>query len=549
MPFRSTALICVTVFLLPVARVEGADWPQWGGSSSRNMVSSEHNLPDWFAPGSKSPRGRRIDMATTQNVVWTALLGTQCYTSPVIANGRVYIACNDAAIDDPRLQSTGGGLLICLAEKTGKPLWQLPVPKLAWFERWDKYSGFKWPIGICSTPTVEGDRLYFVSNRGEVLCLDVQGQANGNDGPFRDEGQYMVGPDKPPVPIAPTDADIVWRFDMATQLDIFPHDAMCCGIVVCGDVLYVTTANGVANHETPRPLAPSLIALDKRTGRLVGYDEAKIGTRIWHGQWSSPSLGRVKDRNLVFLGGGDGRCYAFEALGEVPQKAQPLKLVWQFDCNPARYRFKDGKEIDYWDGAVDYDDANQNDGTYVGPSEIIATPVCYKDRVYVAIGQDPSHGRGRGALQCIDATKTGDITQTGRVWTCEDVERTLSTVSIVDGLLYVADLSGRIRCLDAATGTCYWSHDTKAETWASTIVADGKLYLPTRKHLWVLATGKVKRVIAKIPMGSPVWSNVSIANGTLYVASQKHLWAARQLGARTPPMLTGTSTSKGVSVE
>jgi len=547
MSMRLTTVLCSISLMAPAA--EGADWPQWGGSSERNMVSLERSLPEWFAPGSKNPRGKGIDLGTTQNVAWTARLGTQCHSSPVIAGGRVYIGCNDAWLEDGRYRSSGGGLLLCLDEKTGKVLWRLPIPKLAWFERWDKYSGFKWPIGICSTPTVDGDRLYVISNRGEVLCLDVRGQANGNDGPFRDEGPYTAGPDKSAVEIQSGDADIVWRFDMASQLEIFPHDALCCGIVVCGDVLYAATGNGVADQETPRPLAPSLIALDKRTGRLVGYDEAKIGTGVWHGQWSSPSLSRVKGRNLVFYGGGDGRCYAFEALAAVPAEPQPLQTIWQYDCNPPHYRFRDGKPIDYWDGAVDYGDANDNDGQYVGPSEIIGTPVCYKERVYVTIGQDPTHGRGRGALHCIDATQTGDISTSGRIWCCEQIERSLATVSIADGLLYVADLSGCIRCLDAATGYCHWLHKTKAETWASTLVADGKVFLPTRKHLWVLAAGKVKRVLAKIPMGSPVWCNVAAANGALYVASQKHLWAVRQLGAKTPPLLTGTTSAHGSTVE
>jgi len=34
--------------------------------------------------------------------------------------------------------------------------------------------------------------------------------------------------------------------------------------------------------------------------------------------------------------------------------------------------------------------------------------------VYLASGQDPEHGDGPGHLYAIDATKRGDITQTGR---------------------------------------------------------------------------------------------------------------------------------------
>ena len=65
-----------------------------------------------------------------------------------------------------------------------------------------------------------------------------------------------------------------------------------------------------------------------------------------------------------------------------------------------------------------------------GPSEINATPVFWKNRVYVAIGQDPEHGEGVGILTCIDATKTGDITQTGKIWSYDKIHRSISTVSI-----------------------------------------------------------------------------------------------------------------------
>src|SRR6202022_3003169 len=101
------------------------------------------------------------------------------------------------------------------------------------------------------------------------------------------------------------------------------------------------------------------------------------------------------------------------------------KKVWSYDCNPPSYKVRDGKPIHYTDGDRRRPRSpNKDDGLYVGPSEIIATPVFYKDRVYVAIGQDPMHGRGRGMLHCIDATKTGDITETGRAWASAGLART-----------------------------------------------------------------------------------------------------------------------------
>jgi len=509
-------------------QAEAEDWPQWGGRNERNMVSRERNLPISFVPGRKKPDGSGVDSRTTQNVLWTVKLGTDTYTSPAVAGGKVFICTNDLSVEDPRYSPTGGGLLMCVDAASGQLRWRLPVPRLVGMRQFRKYSNMIHTLGICSSPTVDGNRVYVITNRGEVMCLDVNGLANGNEGSYREESRYLPGSGGSPVALRPTDPDILWRFDMLSQLKIFPHDANSSSILVEGDVLYAGTANGVDNHGTPCPDAPSLIALDKWTGRLVGYDDAKIGRRLEHGQWSSPSLGRVNGRTLIFYGGGDGVCYAFEALRQTSDKPVTLKCVWTCDCNPPEYRTQNGKPIDYWSGdARDTDSANKNDGRFVGPSEIIATPVCVNNRVYVAIGQDPEHGRGKGMLNCIDATLSGDITRTGKIWCYDKIQRSLCTAAVIDGLVYVADVAGTLHCLDAENGQCYWTHDTKQEVWTSLLVADGKVYLGTQRALWVLSAGKGLQVLSQVRLGSPIWSPPVAANSVLYVASQRYLWAVQ----------------------
>ena len=87
---------------------------------------------------------------------------------------------------------------------------------------------------------------------------------------------------------------------------------MCIGFAV-GDLVYFGTCNAKTMHKyVPFPNARSLIALDKKTGRLVAVDNADIGKGIFHGSWSSPSLATVNGRPLIFYGGGDGVCYAFD---------------------------------------------------------------------------------------------------------------------------------------------------------------------------------------------------------------------------------------------
>ena len=491
------------------------------------MVSTEKTLPQSFEPGNKKSDGTGIDLSTAKNVRWTARLGTQTYGSPAVTGGKVFIGTNDFDLQDARYSSTRGGAVKCLDAATGRLLWQLVIPKFETNKPAFNYDNLD--LGVCSSPTVEGNRVYLVSNRGEVLCLDTEGMANGNDGPFKDEPRFSVPNGKPPVPSEPRDGDIVWRYDMVGEIPVWPQDASNCSVLVLGDLLYVCTSNGVdSSHDRlPFPLAPTLIVLDKRTGRLVAHDDEKIGTRCFHGHWSNPSSAKVNGRDLVFFGGGDGVCYAFEALTAVPSSVVPLKTVWSFDCNPPEYKLRDGKPIPYRSGDVRLHRGNTNDGNCIGPSEIIGTPVCMNNRVYVTTGQDPAHGRGRGMLCCIDATKTGDITRSGCRWRYDKIGRSLATVSVADGLVYVTETFGTVHCLDADTGHCYWTHAVSGEIWGSTLVADGKVYFGTQKAFWVLAAGKEKKVLEEIHLGAPSYCTPVAADGTLYVASHRYLWAVR----------------------
>jgi outer membrane protein assembly factor BamB len=497
------------------------DWPQWGGSDSKNMASPEKDLPATFVPGEKDPLAGSVKMETAENVKWAVKLCQAIYSTPVVARGKVFIGG----------QQPGLGLMMCLDEKTGALLWQWqgPARKIpTYIDGWLTGIGPNPEmLGTCSSPIVEGERVYFVTHSFKVLCLDAQGQ--------------RAGP-------GPGQARVVWEYDMWDRLGVFPCDAANGSPAIDGDLLYVQTSNGVdrnmgpakeKNRQVPAPDAPNLIVLEKRTGRLAATDAAPIAPHLLHGQWSSVSLGTVAGRRLVFYGGGDGRCYAFEALSSVPEKPVKLKTVWSYDCIPAEY-----KSCGDWDAVSYYclgdkrtkETLNKNDGTFVGMSEIIGTPVLYRNRIYVAIGRDPEHGRGRGALHCIDATQTGDITRTGKLWTYQGLDRTLSTVAIAEGLVYLCDVGGRLHCLDAETGQCYWVFETNSAVWGSALAADGKVYMPTPKGLYVLAAGKEKNLLSQVNVGATLYATPVAANGTLYLASKSGwLWAVSKKPAPASP--------------
>lgn len=461
------------------------------------MVSAETGLPDSFDP------------ETGRNIKWVVPLGTESYSTPVVARGKVLIGTNNEHPRDSRFRGDRG-VLLCLNETDGGLCWQLALPKFKPMLYRD------WPrSGICSPATVEGDRVYIVSNRGEAMCLDLNGQRDGNDEPFEDEAVLLSTNPTETIELTPTDADIIWLFDMQDKLGVHQHDAAHSSILLRGDFLYINTSNGLNDkHEMiPAPDAPSLIVLDKNTGRLVAQDDEKIGQKIFHSTWSSPALGQVNGRTLVFFCGGDGVCYAFDIVKRIPatDTVQKLNRIWRFDCDPAAPKENVHQYI-----------RNRQES----PSNIKSTPVFHNGRIYVTYGGDIWWGKNQAWLKCFDAGGTGDITHSGQIWTYPVEEHCCSTPSIYNEMVFVADCSGLVHCVNAETGKPYWTHKTNGDIWASTLVADGKVYIGTKRgYFYVLAADKEKQLIGSTKLDSDICGTPIAANGVLYITTLKKLYA------------------------
>jgi outer membrane protein assembly factor BamB len=192
-----------------------------------------------------------------------------------------------------------------------------------------------------------------------------------------------------------------------------------------------------------------------------------------------------------------------------------LTTVWKYDANPPEYQ-------------VPRMASRSGIRRRMAPARSIRRRTFYKDRVYVAIGQDPEHGEGVGHLVCVDARQKGDVTQTATIWEYKGIHRSISTVSIdpETDLLFVGDFSGFVHCLDAETGELYWTHDMKAHMWGSTLVADGKVYVGDEDGDFViLAASREKQVLSEAYLNAPVYGTPVVANGVLYLQSNSHLFA------------------------
>jgi outer membrane protein assembly factor BamB len=531
-----------------------ADWAQWGGSSLRNNTPEGHNIPTEWAIGEFDYRTGAWNPANAKNIMWVARLGSQTYGNPVIAGGHAYVGTNNSGGWLKRFPPDHDlGCLLCFDTKDGKFLWQHSNEKLPTGRVHD------WPLqGVCSAPLVEGNRLWYVSNRGEICCLDTEGFYDGeNDGPYKQEENTNKD-----------EADVVWVFDMMKELRVSPHNMSDCSITSAGDVLFVCTSNGVdvEHNYIPAPQAPSFFAINKNTKDIL-WTDASPGLNILHGQWSSPAYAVLGGVPQVIFGGGDGWLYSFDPAGDGNGGA---KLLWKFDCNPKTSHYSLNK-------------ATRN--------HIIGTPVIHDGLVYIAVGEDPEHGEGTGHLWCIDPTKRGDVSpelaynaadpkktippkrlqavepekgdfarpnpNTAAVWHYSEVDvngdkkidfdetmhRTLGSVAIKDGVLYIADYSGLFHCLDAKTGKRNWVYDMLSASWGSPLIVDGKVYIGDEDGDVAIFRhsadptvamknegGEMKPYYGEINMGNSVYSTPIVAGNVLYISNRTHLFAIANKG-------------------
>src|SRR5450432_3847823 len=108
-----------------------------------------------------------------------------------------------------------------------------------------------WPEqGVCSTPCIDDNRLYYMSNRCELICVNVEGMAS--------------------------EPRILWRLDVIKELGVFPHNMAASSPLVMGDSVFVVTGNGhdQSHVNIPAPNAPSFLAVNKLTGKVVWHDNS-----------------------------------------------------------------------------------------------------------------------------------------------------------------------------------------------------------------------------------------------------------------------------------
>src|SRR5262245_12567941 len=162
--------------------------PMLGGTPSRNLVNLiDKGIRDDFVIPRKGKDGK--------HVLWAAALGSKSYTPPVIVGGRVFVGTNNDKPRDPKVKGDKG-VMMCFKESDGSFLWQIVHDKADAENDSPKE-------GIISAPAVEGDRIWYVSNRGEMVCASVEGK-------------------------------VLWTYDMPKELDVFVGQAVYTSPLIVG---------------------------------------------------------------------------------------------------------------------------------------------------------------------------------------------------------------------------------------------------------------------------------------------------------------------------
>ncbi|MFM2095970.1 MAG: hypothetical protein RIS70_3094 [Planctomycetota bacterium] len=446
------------------APIKPGDWPQWGGTSYRNNTPiTDAKIPvDWH-PGSFDRKTGAWQSEKARNIKWVLQLGSQTYGNPVIAGGKIFVGTNNTAGYLKRYPADVDlGVMLCVNESDGKFLWQDSSEKLPTGRVND------WPLmGICCAPLVEGNRVWYVTSRGEVKCLDTEGfYDNEDDGPVTGTLGRLFDVMRNEDPAADQVAGILAGLKEGKLNELLRKKFADLGYELPAEVAVKTDEDGKkwsfeaetagAARQFQMTLAGTRFSAFKKIG-VADKDEADV---IWsynmmvesgvfqHNMCScsvtswgdllfvvtsngvddshkiipapdAPSF-MVMDKNTgkvhwtdkspgLNIHHGQWTSPTVAILGGVPQALFGGGDGWLYSFRADTG--KDGSPELLWKADLNPKEAKLILGGTGTRNDVIGTPVIYDGLVYVAVGQDPEHGEGPGHLWCLDPNKRGDVSR------------------------------------------------------------------------------------------------------------------------------------------
>ena len=385
----------------PAPSVVG-DWPQWRGAE-RNGLSKETGLLKlWPESGPKAN--------------WTISSLGEGYGSLAIKGDRIYVQGSNGS----------ASTIFCLNRADGKTIWSAALgPK------GDEGRG----NGPRATPTLDEDRIYVLTENGDLACLRAN---NGSP---------------------------IWRKNILKEFGgSNPHWLISESPLVDGNKLIVSPGGKDA----------SIVALDKMNGQVI---------------WKTAGLsdGPAYSSCIAADIGGVRTIMNFTARAAVGVRASDGKPMWSYDraangtANCTTPIFADNK--------VFFSSAYGTGGALLGLSaqggevksqEIYFTKEMMNHHGGMVLVNGYLYGFSNSILTCLEFA-TGK-----KMWAHRSVGK--GSLTYADGMLYLFGETNKVG-LAEATPTGYVEkgtftiNDLGKPTWAHPVVAGGKLYIRNQNML------------------------------------------------------------------
>ena len=400
------ALMLIALVVLGAAVLHAADWPQWQGPDRTRISKETGLLKEWQAGG---PR-----------VLWTANGLGAGYGSMAVAGNRVYLQ------GARRTES----FVIALNRSDGKEVWSKALGKIETKMRTDRGAG---PRG---KPTVDGDRLYLLTENGDLACLKTDGAVVWQRNILKDFGG----------------AQLQWLISESPLVD-GPH------LVV-----------------SPGGPGAGMVKLDKMTGKTI-WTSKDLSDTAGYSSITAADIGGVRtymtftDAAGVGVRASDGKLM-FKYSGAANRTANVATPVYSND----RVFFASA----YGAGGGLLNLAVQNGE--VTATEVYHTPNMRNHHGGMVLVDGYLYGFSDAILHCLEFA-TGNV-----MWRDRSVGK--GSVTYADGHLYIQGETNIVG-LAEATSSGYKEKgrfeipDKGVPSWAHPVVSDGRLYVRNQDTMLV----------------------------------------------------------------
>lgn len=393
---------------------ETFDWPQWQGPD-RTAVSNEKGLLNEWPMGGPP-------------LTWKASGVGEGMGGVAVSRGRIYTTGD----------SDGSAWLFSLNAADGKQVWKAKIGRAG------KYGNVFRPSGPRATPTVDGDRIFVLSQHGDLVCFTTEGKE-------------------------------IWRTEYVKDLaGIVPVWGFSESPLVDGDKLICTSGTEDG----------TLMALDKNTGKQVWkckVPEGPTGNRGFlgtSGAGYSSVIAVEVDGVKQFV-----QFTATTLVGVSPNG----NLLWRYDRASNTHRINCSTPV-YCDGVLFAASSYDAGGGAVKLSKddkgaIIAKEAYFSSKLknhhggFVVVDGYLYGSFDPGILTCIEF-KTGKV-----MW--DDRKPGKGSIMYADGCLYCRNegREGTVYLVEAnpkkyvERGRFNPPDRTKEQAWPHPVVSNGKLYI------------------------------------------------------------------------